>query len=111
MSIWMIFRTPVAPTTADESGNGGSWVFLLARGNDPQRAVRKRPLQRLGLVPWRSQPDVMLLGRRQDHRHRFGMHLPYLGVRFARQKREDVGSDLAFLHLPPPGPVVPEPSK
>ena len=42
--------------------------FLLARG-DRQRSVRKRSLQRLGLVPGWAHPDVVLLIG-QDHQHR-----------------------------------------
>ena len=41
-------------------------IILAAGRDDPERAVRKRPLQRLGLVPRRAHPDVVFLGRRQD---------------------------------------------
>jgi hypothetical protein len=30
------------------------------RAQRPDRVVRQRPLQRLGLVPWRAHPDIPL---------------------------------------------------
>ena len=77
---------------------GGRWciscgglVFLVrAAGNDPDRVVRQRPLQRLGLVPWRTHPDVAFLVRHQDDRH--GLRVDRLdhGVRRRGKKAVDL---------------------
>jgi len=83
-------------------------VFLLAGRNDLQRAVRKRALQRLGLVARGAHPDVVLFRRRQDHRHRLRMDAGDLGVRFAGEKAADVGCDLAFFGFPDTCPAGPE---
>jgi hypothetical protein len=52
----------------------GAWdVFCLGPArDDPERIIRQRPLQRLRLIPRRAHPNVTLLIRRQDHRHRLG---------------------------------------
>jgi len=38
-------------------------------GDDQHLVIRQRPLQRFRFVPWRAHPHVVLLFRRQDHRH------------------------------------------
>src|ERR1700722_17109215 len=100
MSIWMIFRTSNAPATGDGSGNGGSRIFLATCRNDLESAIRKRPLQRLGVIPRRAHPDIVLLCRRQNDRHGLRVHAPDFCVRFGGQESEDVGGDLALLGLP-----------
>jgi len=46
-------------------------VFLVRTTRDDlQSIVCQRPLQRFRLIPWRAHPDVALLIRCQDHRHR-----------------------------------------
>ena len=58
--------------------------ILLAAGlDDPESAVRKRPLQRLGLIPPGRPPDIVLLGRRQNHRHRLRVNPADFGIRLA----------------------------
>ena len=56
-------------------------VFLVcASGDNPDRVIGQRPLQRLGLVPWRAHPNVALFVRLQDdwHRlHEIRPHPPY----------------------------------
>jgi hypothetical protein len=49
-------------------------IFLLRpTHHDPKRIIRQRPLQRLGLIPRRAHPNVVLLISRQDHGHRLRM--------------------------------------
>src|ERR1700730_7387253 len=56
---------------------GGWWrVFLFAGRHDPQRAVRKRPLQQLGLVPWRPHPDIVCFERVRTTGIAFGWTRP-----------------------------------
>jgi hypothetical protein len=51
----------------------GESVFLVrATHDDLQDIVGQRPLQRLGFIPLRSQPDVALFIGSQDYRHRLG---------------------------------------
>lgn len=84
-----------------------AWVILAAGCHKLQRAVGKWPLQHLGLVPWRPEPDVMFFGCGQDDRHRLRVNAADFGVRLAGQETEDVGSDLAFFGLPDAGPIRP----
>jgi hypothetical protein len=39
---------------------GGLVLLVLSAHHDPQRIIRQRPLQRLGLIPRRAHPDVAL---------------------------------------------------
>jgi anaerobic selenocysteine-containing dehydrogenase len=57
-----------------------------ATGDDLERVIRQRPLQRLRFIPGRPHPDVTLLVRRQDHRHGLGMDRPNHAVRGGRQE-------------------------
>jgi hypothetical protein len=114
MSTWMILRcrdevaaASAGPRALDSSGTGSSWIVLAAGHDNAQRAIRDRTLQRLGLVPWSAHPDIVLLGRCQDHRHGLGVNAADLGVRLACQKRKDVGRDLALPGFPNAGPVGP----
>ena len=93
------------------SGTTVSRTFVLfhAAGDDPQRAVGKRPRQNLRLVPRDAHPDVHLLGRRQGHRHGLRVDRLDLGVGLSRQEAKDVGrhfasrlfrTDVQFVHRP-----------
>src|ERR1700730_16096792 len=99
------------PGSLASSGTGSSRIVLAAGPDDAQRAIRERTLQRLGLVPWSPHPDIVLLGRRQDHRHGLGVNAADLGVRLACQEGKDVGGDLALLRFPNAGPVGPQSGK
>jgi hypothetical protein len=64
----------VSPFFSEVLGLGRCLIFLVCpTRHDLQRIIRQRSLQRLGLVSRRAHPDVALLIRHQDHRHRFGM--------------------------------------
>jgi hypothetical protein len=94
---------------ADARGGLGNLrrIFLHAAGDDPERAVRKRPLQLDGLVRRRGHPGLNLVGS-QDHRHRLWVDRADLSVRLRRQEREDVVRSLALLDLPDRRPVGPD---
>src|ERR1700731_946085 len=83
-------------------------IFLDAAGDDPERAVRKRPLQLQRLVRTRSHPGLDFFRRRQDHRHRLGVDGADLRVRLRRQERVDIVGGLALLDLPNRRPVGPD---
>ena len=52
---------------------GARDIFLIgATGDDLQRIVGQRPLQRLRFIPWRAHPDVSLFFARQDTGIAFG---------------------------------------
>ena len=83
-------------------------VFFNAAGHDPERCVRKRPLQLQSCV-WRGgHPGIDLVSRRENHRHCFGVDGADLGVRLRREEREEVIGGLAFLDLPDRRPVGPD---
>ncbi len=83
-------------------------IFLDAAGDDPERPVRKRPLQLQGLVRRGRHPGLDFVRRRQDHRHRLGVDGADLGVRLRREERVEVVGRLAFLDLPDGRPVGPD---
>ena len=65
-------------------------IFLVGPpGDDLERVIRQRPLQRPRLIPWRAHPDVALLVGRQDHRHGLGMDRLNDGVGRGRQETID----------------------
>ena len=86
-------------------------VFLDAAGDDPERPVRKRPLQLQGLVRRGRHPGLDFVRRRQDHRHRLRVDGADLGVRLRREEREDVVGGLALLDLPTEVQLVQMPAK
>ena len=52
-------------------------VFLIpAAHHQRDRVIRQRPLQRLGLIPWRAHPYVSFLVCQQDHRHGLRVEAP-----------------------------------
>src|SRR5258708_24912069 len=48
-------------------------LLFCAAYEDPKRVVGQWPLQRFGLVPRRTHPNVAFLLGGQDYRHRFGV--------------------------------------
>jgi hypothetical protein len=44
------------------------------RATNHKVRIRRRPLQSLGLVPWRTHPNVALFVGFQDYRHYLGMY-------------------------------------
>src|ERR1700675_2497073 len=62
-------------------------IFLVhSTGDDLERVIRQRSLQRLGFIPRRSHPDVALLVGRQDYRHCLRMNCLTTRVRGGRQE-------------------------
>ena len=55
--------------------------FVCSSGDDPDRIVRQRPLQRLCLIPWGAHPNIALLIRHQDDRHGLRVNRLHDGVR------------------------------
>jgi hypothetical protein len=43
--------------------------FVRAACDDPDRVIRRWPLQGLGLIPWRAHPNITLLVCVRDDRH------------------------------------------
>ena len=73
-------------------------VFLvLAAGDDPDRIVRQRPLERLRLVPRSAHPDIAFLVGGQDHRlgvNWFDDGFRCRGQEAADEVRPGIGFDL-----------------
>lgn len=65
-------------------------LFVGPAHDDPERVIHQRPLQRLRLVPRRTQPNIALLIGRQDHRHGFRVDRLDQRVRCGRQKAVDL---------------------
>jgi hypothetical protein len=69
----------------------GSLVFLIhAACDDPDRIILQRPLQRLGLIPRRTHPNIALLISHQDDRHGLRVNRIDNGVRRCCEKAVDV---------------------
>jgi hypothetical protein len=51
-------------------------IFLLAARHRLQRLVGQWSLQRLGLLPWRTHPDLVVFGRGEDRRPRAPIFTP-----------------------------------
>lgn len=65
----------------------GFFIFPVRTSHDDlERIVRQRPLQRLCFISASAQPDLPLLGSRENDRHSLGMHRLDHGVRRGRQK-------------------------
>ena len=65
-------------------------VFLIpAAHHQRDRVIRQRPLQRLGLIPWRAHPHVAFLIGGQDYRHGIRMDRLDDRVRRCREKTVD----------------------
>ena len=65
-------------------------IFLTpAAHHQCDHVIRQRPLQRLGLIPWRAHPHVPYFVGGQDHRHGLGMDRLDDRVRRRRQKAVD----------------------
>ena len=64
-------------------------LLLRPACHDLERVSRQRSLQRLRLIPRCPHPNVALLVRRQDHRHRFGVDRLRHGVRRGGQEAID----------------------
>ena len=60
---------------------------------------------------WRRQPEVDLLARRQDRRHRLRVDRASDLIRLGGQKREDIVVRLTFLQLSDGGPAFPNSRK
>src|ERR1700722_18731650 len=111
MSMWMIFRRPVVPTTADGSGICGSRIILAAGRDYPESAVGKRTLQRVRLVPRSAHPHVVFLDSREDDRHRLRMNATDFHIWFTGQEGIDVGGDFSLPRFPDASPIGPEPGE
>ena len=68
-------RRPLAALIKWRSRHGcrRAILFVGSAHDNPERVIRLWPLQRLGLIPRRTHPNVPLFVRRQDHRHGLGM--------------------------------------
>jgi ABC-type uncharacterized transport system substrate-binding protein len=63
--------------------------FIVTAHRDPERVIRQRSLQGLGLVPRRAYPNVTLLFGRQDHRHCLRVDWFDNSIRRSRQEAVD----------------------
>src|ERR1700746_1096244 len=69
---------------------GGLIFLLLTLHHDPRRVIWQRPLQRLGLVPRCTHPDLSLIVSGEDHRHCLWMDRLHHRIGLCREETVDL---------------------
>src|SRR5208283_366553 len=80
-------------------------ILLAASGDDHQRIVRQRSLQRQRLFDRRGHPKVDFFALGQNHRHCLRVVSADQLVRFGREEAEEINGDFPFLQFPDRPPL------
>lgn len=83
------------------SSRAGDVFLIRSPHHDLDRIVRQRSLQRLGLIPRRTYPDIPFFVRQQDDRPRLRMDWLDNGIRRCRRKPQTLsGPGIGFDFAP-----------